>query len=186
VTHRATLVGFALLLFAAGCTSWSVSSGSKGAAHAPQTRFTLTGSFQAVSTRTRAHEEGCAHRSTGQLIYESDPIRLGRGPAVARVEFFVRRYRGARPYAATLPAPYYRTAVQVVTGRSAATGVASGFYVASSGRLWIRHAENVGRDGQTGWLEGTVRATLHVWRGDGRLRLAGHWRCRIDPTSNEG
>lgn len=53
------------------------------------------------------------------------------------MQFFIRRFRGPAPYAATMRAPYGRTAVQVVKGRNASTGAASAFYVATSGSVTV-------------------------------------------------
>jgi hypothetical protein len=120
------------------------------------------------------------------LIYGSEAMRIGRGRAVARVEFLIPHFRGARRYDARIPAPYSRTAVQVVTGRNAATGVAGGFYIAKSGTVAVTQAKNVGRVAEAGSVSGTVHARLRLQRGTKRLRLDGSWHCRIDPGSNGG
>lgn len=116
----------------------------------------------------------------------SDAMRIGRGPAVARVELSIPHYRGRGRYDARIPAPHGRTAVQVVTGRNAATGVASGFYVATSGSVTVVQSENVGRLRHSGSVSGTVHAKLRLQRGSKRLRLEGSWHCRIEPSSNGG
>lgn len=113
-------------------------------------------------------------------------MRIARGPAVARVEFAVPHYCGRGRYDAREPAPYSRTAVQVVTARNPTTSVASGFYIAISGRITIVQPTNVGRLGHGGSVSGTVHAKLRLQRGSKRLRLDGNWQCRIDPTSNGG
>ena len=120
------------------------------------------------------------------LIYESEALRIGRGPAVARVEFRIPHFRGLGRYDARMPAPYSRTAVQVVTARNATTGIASGFYIATSGSVSVVESKNVGRVGHSGAVAGAVHARLRLQRGSKRLRLDGSWHCRIDPTSNGG
>ena len=120
------------------------------------------------------------------LSYQSEALRIGRGPAVARVEFLIPHYRGRGRYDARIPAPYNRTAVQVVAARNATTGVVSGFYVATSGSVSVVESKNVGRVGYSGSVGGTVHARLRLQRGSKRLRLDGSWHCRIDPTSNGG
>jgi hypothetical protein len=74
----------------------------------------------------------------------------------------------------------------VVTGRNATTGVASGFYIATSGSVTVVQSRNVGRQGHSGSVSGSVHAKLRLQRGSKRLRLDGNWRCRIDATSNGG
>jgi len=160
---------------------------SAAAAPVP-TRLVISGAFHTTSARAvTSSDEGCGFRiKTRTLVYESEALRIGRGPAVARVEFFVPHYRGRGRYDARTPAPYGRTAVQVVTARNAATGAASGFYIATSGSVSVAQSKNVGRLGRSGSLAGTVHVRLRLQRGSRRLRLYGSWRCRIDPTSNGG
>jgi hypothetical protein len=158
-----------------------------GASAAIGTRLTIRGAFHTTSAQAvRGTFEDCGYRSTHTLIYESKALRIGRGPAVARVEFFIPGYRGPRRYNATAPAPYHRTAVQVVTGRNATTGIASGFYIAKSGSIAVIRARNVGRRGHEGSVSGTVHATLRLQGGTRRLRLDGSWHCRIAPEANGG
>ena len=102
------------------------------------------------------------------------------------VEFLIAHFRGRGRYDARIPAPYSRTAVQVVTARNPTTGVASGFYTATSGSVSVVESKNVGRLGHSGSVGGTVHARLRVQRGSKRLRLDGSWHCRLDPTSNGG
>jgi hypothetical protein len=113
-------------------------------------------------------------------------MHIRRGLAVARVEFLIPHFHGRGRYDARMPAPYGRTAVQVVTGRNATTGVASGFYIATSGTVTVVQSKNVGRLGHGGSVGGTVHAKLRLQRGSKRLRLDGSWHCRIDPASNGG
>ncbi len=96
-----------------------------GVTTSSRTALTISGALHATTRQTAVLEGGCGYRPNRTIIYGGDPLRLGGGPAVARVEFFIRRYRGPGRYDATAPAPYGRTAVQVVTGRNAATGTAS-------------------------------------------------------------
>jgi hypothetical protein len=158
------------------------------ASAAPQTRLVISGAFHTTSARTLdGHDEGCGFRTKGRtLLYQSDAMRIGLGKAVARVTFTIPRYHGRGRYDARIPAPYGRTAVQVVTSRNATTGVASGFYIATSGEVAVLRSKNVGRLEQSGSVSGTVRAGLRLERGWKRLRLEGSWLCRIDPTSNGG
>ena len=153
-----------------------------------RTKLVVSGGFNTRSARSvTSLEEGCGFRSkTRMLIYGSEAMRIARGPAVARVEFLIPHIRGARRYDARIPAPYSRTAVQVVTGRNAATGVASGSYIAKSGTVVVTQATNVGRVGEAGSVSGTVHARLRPQRGTTRLRLDGSWHCRIDPGANGG
>jgi hypothetical protein len=155
------------------------------AAAAAGTRLGISSAFHATSARTIARDEGCGYRPNQTLNYQSDALRLGRSAnAVVRVQFFIRRYRGLARYAATASAPYRRTAVQVVTGRNAATGVASTFYIATSGSVRISQAKGVGRVGNSASLSGTVHAKLRKRGGSARLRLDGTWHCRIPPEAN--
>lgn len=158
------------------------------ASGASQTRLVIAGDLHTTSARAGdGHDEFCGFRRKAHtLVYESDAMRIGRGPAVARVEFALPHYRGRGRYNARTPAPYSRTAVQVVTARNATTGVASGFYIATSGSVTILQSKNVGRIGHRGSVSGTVHAKLRLQRGTKRLRLDGNWQCRIDPTSNGG
>jgi hypothetical protein len=152
----------------------------------PQTRLAIWGAFHTTSARLVARDESCAFRTKARILsYMSNAMRIGRGPAVARVEFFIPHYRGRGRYDARIPAPYSRTAVQVVTGRKATTGVGS-FYSATSGSVTVVRSKNVGRPWHSGFVSGTVHAELRLQRGSKRLRLDGNWHCRIDPTSNGG
>jgi hypothetical protein len=147
----------------------------------------ISGAFHATSARTVARDEACAYRPNHTLIYQSDALRLGRSPkAVVRVQFFIRRYRGLARYPAAGSAPYRRTAVQVVTARNAATGVATAFYIATSGSVAISQAKGVARAGHRASLSGSVHAKLREQDGSRRLRLDGTWHCRIEPDANGG
>jgi hypothetical protein len=161
--------------------------GSAGAASIP-TRLVISGALHTMSARAvTAGDEGCGFRTKGRrLTYQSEALRIGRGSAVARVEFLIPHYHGRGRYDARIPASYSRTAVQVVAGRNATTGVASGFYIATSGMVSVVQSTNVGRLGHSGSVAGTVHAKLRLQRGTKRLRLDGSWHCRIDPTSNGG
>jgi hypothetical protein len=164
-----------------------VAVASAAAASAP-TRLSISGAFHTSSSRAvTGTYEGCGFRTKARtLLYGSAAMRIGQGPAVARVAFLIPHYRGPGRYDARVPAPYGRTAVQVVIARNATTGAASGFYVATSGSVSIVHSKNVGRRGHSGSVVGTVHANLRLQRGSKRLRLDGSWHCRIDPTSNGG
>jgi hypothetical protein len=161
---------------------------ASAAAAAVQTRLVISGVFRATSARAvSSNGEGCGFRTKNQtLLYSSEAFRVERGRAVARVEFLIPDYRGRRRYDARVPAPHSRTAVQVVTARNATTGVASGFYIATSGSVAVLRAKNVGRRGNSASLSGTVHARLHLQRGSRRLRLDGSWHCRIAPEANGG
>ena len=113
------------------------------------------------------------------LVYESPAMHVGRGPAVARVELFIPHYGGPRRYKAKAPAPFGRTAVQVVTARNATTGAASDFYIATKGSVRVAHS--VRRHGRIASLGGNVHARLRLQRGSSRLSLDGAWSCRIAP-----
>ena len=157
------------------------------ASAASQTRLVISGAFHTTSARLVARDESCGFRTKARILgYMSNAMRIGRGPAVARVEFTIPHYRGRGRYDARIPEPYSRTAVQVVTGRNGATGVATGFYIAMSGSVTVVQSKNVGRPWHGGSVSGTVHAQLRLQRGSKRLRLDGNWRCRIDPTSNGG
>jgi hypothetical protein len=154
---------------------------------AARTNLVISGAFQTTSGRAVVwSEQGCGYRPNGTLLYQSKPLGIGSGSAVARVEFFIRRYRGTRRYDARAPAPYGRTAVQVVTGRNAATGVASGFYIATSGTITVLRARSVGQQDRSASLSGTVHARLRLQRGSRRLRLDGSWYCRVPTVNNDG
>ena len=112
--------------------------GSSTAAASVPVQLVISGAFHTTSARAvSSSEEGCGFRTkTRTLIYQSEALRIGRGPAVAgRVEFLIPQYRGRGRYNARIRAPYGGTAVQVVTGRNAATGVGNGFYVATFGSV---------------------------------------------------
>ena len=157
------------------------------ASAAVRTRLTIRGAFNTTSAQAvRGSFESCGYKSTHRLIYESKALRIGRGPAVARVEFSVSGYRGPRQYKATAPAPYHRTAVQVVTGRNASTGVASGFYIAKSGAITVTRARSVGRRGHEGSVSGSVNAKFRLQGGTRPLHLDGSWHCHIPPEANGG
>lgn len=153
-----------------------------------QSRLVITGAFHTTSARTVSqNEESCGFRTRSRiLIYQSEALRIGRGPAVARVEFLIPHYRGRGRYDARIPAPYRRTAVQVVTGRNATTGVGSRYYISTAGSVSVVRSKNVGVLGHGGSVDGTVHAKLRLQRGTMRLRLDGSWHCQIDPTSNGG
>jgi hypothetical protein len=154
---------------------------------AARTNLVISGGFHTTSGRAVVwSEQGCGYRSNGTLLYQSNPLRIDRGSAVARVKLFIRRYRGPRRYDARAPAPYGRTAVQVVTGRNAATGVASGFYIATSGTITVLRARSVGQQDRSASLSGTVHARLRLQRGSRRLRLDGSWYCRVPTVNNDG
>jgi len=160
---------------------------ASAAAATDQTRFVISGAFHTTSARVDSNDEECGFRAKARtLIYQSDALRIGRGPAVARVEYLIPHFHGRGRYDARASAPYSRTAVQVVTGRNATTGVASGFYIARSGIVVVSQAKNVGRLGRSGSVGGTVHARLRLQRGTKRLRLDGSWHCRIDAGSNGG
>jgi hypothetical protein len=164
-----------------------VAASAAVAGAALRTHLRISGAFHTTSERAVDwSDEGCGYRPNGTLLYGSNALRIGRGPAVARVDFFIRHYRGPVKYDARGLAPYGRTTVQVVTARTAATGAASGFYIATSGNVTILQAKNVGRRGHKGFASGTVRARLRLMGGSRRLRLAGTWHCRIPPEANEG
>jgi hypothetical protein len=133
------------------------------AAAAPgQTRLVISGAFHTTNARAVSNqEEGCGFRT-------------------------IPHFRGRRHYDARAPAPYGRTAVQVVTARNAATGVGSGFYIARSGTVAVSQAKNVGRLGRSGSVSGTVHGRLRLQRGTERLRLDGSWHCRLDAGANGG
>jgi len=169
----------ALLLLAA-----LLVAGLAGAAGS--SRLAITGSIRTSSARAVAHEEACASRPNHVVIYASDPMRLGKGPSVARVSFYIRRFRGRGRYPATTPGPHRRTAVLVSTARNAATGAATGFYVARSGTITVSQAHAVGRAGHSGSVSGVVHALLQRSTGAKPIRVDGTWRCRIDPSSNGG
>lgn len=156
-----------------------------GVATTSKTALTISGAIHASSRRIVGREGGCGYRPNRTIIYGGDPMLVGSGPGVARVEFFIRRFHGLPgPYDATGPAPYGRTTVQVVTGRGAAAGIATAFYVATSGKITILEAGNLGLKGRQGYLRGTVHAALHD--GARRVRVDGTWRCNIEATANEG
>lgn len=165
-----------------------VAAVASAAAAAVQTRLVISGAFHTTSARAvSSNEEGCGFRTkTRTLLYSSEALRVARGPAVARIAFLIPHYRGRRRYDAQVPAPYSRTAVQVVTARNATTGAASGFYIATSGSVAVLQAKNVGRQGHSASLSGTVHARLRLQRGSRRLRLDGTWHCRIAPEANGG
>ena len=157
------------------------------AASAP-TRLAISGGLETTSAEAvTSTEESCGFRTKARtLSYQSEALRIGRGPAVARVELLIPRYRGRGRYGARVPAPFSRTAVQVVTARDAASGAADGFFGATAGSVSVRLSKNVGRRGHSGEVAGSVHARLRLQRGSKHLRLDGRWHCRLGPTSNGG
>jgi len=156
-----------------------------GAAVAARTQLVISGAFHTSSARAvRGTFEECGYGQTRTLAYASQAFRIGRAPAVARVQISFPHYRGPGRYDPTAPAPYGRTALQVVTARNPTTGVASDFYLATSGTVTVLGARNVGRKYHDGSLNGTVHVKLRLQRGTKRLRLDGSWHCRIEPSAN--
>jgi hypothetical protein len=154
------------------------------AAAAMRTGLVISGAFRTTSAQAASSNEGgCGLRRSRTLVYESEALRIGRGPGVARVEFFIPHYRGSRRYDAR-PSPYGRTAVQVVTGRNTTTGVASDFYIATSGSVDVLRAQDVGLRGHSASVSGTVHAKLRLQPGSRRLGVDGGWHCRIPPEAN--
>ena len=177
-TRRVTRCGFPLVVAAFAVTAASAFA-------TPNPPLIISGGFNATSARVNAGTQpACGYRPGRTLIYSSAAMRVGRGPTVARIEFFVRDYRGVARYDATAAAPYHRTAVQVAFARNAASGIASGFYVATAGSVSVVRAKNVGRHGRWASLSGNVHATLVLQSGSAHLRLDGGWYCRIDPAEN--
>jgi hypothetical protein len=151
---------------------------------AVRTNLVISGAVNTTSGRAVAGtSETCGFKS-GTLSYMSAAMRVGRGPAVARVEFFIPHYRGPQRYDAKAPAPYSRTAVQVVMARNAATGAASGFYIATRGSVSVTPAHSVRRQGRRASVRGNVHAKLRLQRGSRRLSLDGTWSCHIAPEAN--
>lgn len=158
-----------------------------GAAAAARTHLVISGAFHTSSARAvRGTFENCGYGQTRTLGYASQAFRIGRGPAVAWVQISFPRFRGRGRYKPTAPAPYGRTALQVVVGGNATAGAGGGFYVATSGTITVLGAKNVGRKHHAGSLNGTVHARLRLKGGTKRLRLVGSWQCRIDPSANGG
>jgi hypothetical protein len=116
------------------------------------------------------------------LVYQSNAFPIVRGraisrlAAVARLELVIPGYHGRGSYGARLPAPYGRPAVPVVTARRAATGAASGFYVATAGSVSIVRE-------RSGFLAGTVYARLRLQGGTKQASLNGSWSCHIEPSA---
>jgi hypothetical protein len=181
--HTREVRGGRLLIVA---TTFAATAAAASAAS--ETRLVVSGAFHTTSARAvSAGEESCGFRTNARtLLYESEALRIGRGTAVARVEFTIPHYRGRGRYDARIGAPYGRTAVQVVTARDASTGAASGFYIATSGSVSVVETKSVGRRGHSGSVGGTVHARLHLQRGLNRLHLDGSWHCLIAPEANGG
>jgi hypothetical protein len=178
---RSTLAALATVLLVSACANGSESVQAKAAT---ESRLVIRGALMASTQRVAAHEESCGYRADGTLLYQSDPLLVGSGSAVARVELFIRHYRGRGTYSAVAPTPYKRAAAQVVTADDAARGVGSAFFVASDGTLAISAARGVGARGERATLAGKVRATLQQQHGTARLVLSGSWHCEIEPLAN--
>jgi hypothetical protein len=178
---RHTLAALATVLLGSACANGSQSEQTKAAI---ESRLVISGALKASTQRVAGHEEGCGYRPDGTLLYQSDPLLIGSGSAVARVEFFIRHYRGSGTYSAVAPAPYNRTAVQIVAADDAARGVGSAFFVATKGVVDITGSRRVGETGRAATVAGTIRATLHQRHGTRRLALSGKWRCGIEPVAN--
>jgi hypothetical protein len=162
-----------MLRRAAALAALAVVADTAGAA--PQFALRISGAFTASTARTVAGERPQCTVRQGTLRFESAAMLIGGGPAVARAEITLVRFRGYGLYSAVQPRiAYGRTPVQIASAATASTGTASAFFLARSGYVRIRSPREL-RGGVTAPVAGTVAATLA--HGSRRIRLTGTWSC---------
>ena len=164
------LAALAVALLAAAGSAWA---GGRGDQRRPLDRnhIVLTGALRASWTPGEGDGTGCGlERRT--LTFKSGAMDLGRGPAVARVIFDLRRFPGADAYDATKPrVEYGNTPLRIVTARNSA----------SEGSTWLARRGTVGvrvisyMESRLRAASGTLNAVV-AYKGRS-VRVRGTWRC---------
>jgi hypothetical protein len=156
-----------------------VAASASAAAPRDGDNLELTGALRTSSEKVVDTSGGCG---TGlrrrALIFASGAMQLGRGPAVARVAFELRRFRGPGTYSALTPrVDYGRTPLYVTTARNASTGAGSAWFLARRGTIRVVRVTALAPGVLS--VAGNVRAVLADEAGR-VVRLRGTWRCRYE------
>jgi hypothetical protein len=141
-------------------------------------RFAVTGSLTASTAIVTDHEGSCGYRD-GTFTLQTDPMRLGGGPAVARLSVTLSAFTGVGRYSATTPRQEYgRSPVYLATGRDTASGIAMSQFGAAAGHVTITSVTPLDTPRRRATIEGTLRATLRQrFEGSGEISVQGSWRC---------
>ena len=142
-------------------------------------RFAVTGTLAASTSSVTVHEAGHCDYRDGTFTLQTDPMRLGGGPAVARLSVTIPGFAGVGRYSGTTPRQEYgRTPVYLTTARDTASGAATSQFGATSGHVTITSVTPVDTPRRRATVEGTVRAILQQRsQGDGEILVRGSWRC---------
>jgi hypothetical protein len=142
-------------------------------------RFTVTGTLAARTSSVTVHEAGSCGYRDGTFTLQTDPMRLGGGPAVARLSVTLPGFAGVGRYSATIPRQEYgRSPVYLTTARDSASGSATSQFGATTGHVTVTSVVPVDTPRRRATVEGTVRATLQQRsQGDGEITVQGSWRC---------
>ena len=148
---------------------------SPSPAGVPVEHLAVGGAIHATTART---SPGSGHGCTlqdGTLTFQSDAMEIRDSPNVARVQIELTGVDHAGRYSATQPLQQYRrTPVRVSVAPNAASGTATGFYVATAGRVAV---SGLGPDDRPRGTYGSVDADLTL-QGDNRtIHLRGTWVC---------
>jgi hypothetical protein len=165
------LAALAVLVLAATGSAWA---GVQGNQRVPLDRnhIVLSGALRASWTGTEGDGSGCGLKRR-TLGFMSGPMNSGRGPAVARVIFDLRRFHGPGGYDATQPrVEYGNTPLRIVTARNGASG-AGAAWPARSGTVDVRVAYYKGKRLRA--ASGTMNAFV-AYKGRA-VRVRGTWRC---------
>jgi hypothetical protein len=141
-------------------------------------RIAVTGSLTASTASVTDHEGSCGYRD-GTFTMQTDPMRLGGGPAVARLSITIPGFTGVGRYSATTPRQEYgRSPVYLATGRDTASGNATSRFGATSGHVTITSVTPIDTPRRRATIEGTLRALLRQrYGGAGEISVQGSWRC---------
>src|SRR2546425_9615132 len=146
-------------------------------------QLVLTGALLPHSTE---QPDGCGYRSgSPRLLFGSDPMPVGKGGEVARVQFaIVLGATQTGSYNAMMPlGESGETPLQIRTTDSPTSGAASGLWQAARGTVTISDARHLGESGSYGWASGSIDA-LTESRDGGSVRIGGTWQCVIDWGAN--
>jgi hypothetical protein len=146
--------------------------------HPGAQRFAVTGSLTASTASVTAHEGSCGYRD-GTFTMQTDAMRLGGGPAVARLSVTLSGFSGVGRYSARTPRQEYgRSPVYLATGRDTASGTATSEFGATAGHVTITSVTPLDTPRRRAIVEGTVRALLRQrYQGHGEVSVEGSWRC---------
>jgi hypothetical protein len=141
-------------------------------------RFVVAGSLAASTASVTEFDGYCSYRD-GTFTLQTDPMRLGGGPAVARLSVTIPGFTGVGRYSGTTPRREYgRTPVYLTTGRDTASGAATSEFGASTGHVTINSVTPLDTPRRRAIIEGTLRALLRQrYQGHGEISVQGSWRC---------